>query len=170
MLPVCHSGFRLIVRIFVFTYLHLIRNMKKILYLFVVLLFTSATTQAQPSKDEKEVASAVATLRQGMLDGDKNVLDQVTAADLTYGHSTGTLEDKATFIRVLASGENDFVTMDVTEQTIKVLGNTAIVRHNIAAQTNNGGTPGSTKLGVLLVWQKQQGKWKLVARQAFKLT
>ncbi len=144
--------------------------MKKVFYLFVVLFITSWAAQAQQSKDEKDVAAAVATLRQGMLDGNKTVLDQVTSADLTYGHSNGILEDKATFISVLASGENDFVTMDVTEQTVKVLGNTAIVRHKIAAQTNNGGTPGSTKLGVLLVWQKQQGKWKLVARQAFKLT
>ncbi|RDC65517.1 nuclear transport factor 2 family protein [Adhaeribacter pallidiroseus] len=144
--------------------------MKKVLYLFVVLFITALAAQAQQSKDEKEVAAAVATLRQGMLDGNKTVLDQVTSADLTYGHSNGKLEDKATFISVLASGENDFVTMDVTDQTIKVLGNTAVVRHNFSAKTNNGGTPASTKLAVLLIWQKQQGKWKLIARQATKLT
>lgn len=105
-----------------------------------------------------------------MMDGDKNLLDQVTSPDLTYGHSNGKIEDKATFIQVLASGENDFVTMDIAEQTIKLVGNTAMVRHNLSAQTNNGGTPGSTKLGVLLIWQKQRGTWKLIARQAFKLT
>ena len=143
--------------------------MKKVLGLFLAVFVLSFTTFAQ-SKDEKDVATAVANLRKGMLDGDKNLLDQVTAADLSYGHSNGNIEDKATFIRVLASGENDFVTMDVTDQTIKILGNTAVVRHNFSAQTNNGGTPGSTKLGVLLVWQKQAGKWKLIARQAFKLT
>lgn len=142
--------------------------MKKVLSLFLTVFVLSITTFAQ-SKDEKEVAAAVANLRKGMLDGDKNLLDQVTAADLSYGHSNGNIEDKATFIRVLASGENDFVTMDVSDQTIKIVGNTAVVRHNFSAQTNNGGTPGSTKLGVLLVWQKQAGNWKLVARQAFKL-
>lgn len=143
--------------------------MKKVIYLFLALFITSLAVQAQ-SPDEKEVAAAVANLRKGMLDGDKNLLDQVTSADLTYGHSNGLLEDKATFIKVLVSGENDFVTMDVTDQTIKLVGNTAIVRHNFTAQTNNGGTPGSTKLAVLLIWQKQQGKWKLIARQATKLT
>ena len=143
--------------------------MKKVLGLFLAVFVLSFNTFAQ-SKDEKDLAAAVANLRKGMLDGDKNLLDQVTAADLSYGHSNGNIEDKATFIRVLASGENDFVTMDVTDQTIKILGNTAVVRHNFSAQTNNGGTPGSTKLGVLLVWQKQAGKWKLIARQAFKLT
>ncbi|PSR53182.1 DUF4440 domain-containing protein [Adhaeribacter arboris] len=143
--------------------------MKKSLYVILTFLVLSVGTQAQ-SKDEKAVAEAVANLRKGMLAGDKNILDQVTSADLSYGHSNGLLEDKATFIKVLVSGENDFVTMDVTDQTIKLVGNTAIVRHNFTAQTNNGGTPGSTKLAVLLIWQKQQGKWKLIARQATKLT
>ncbi len=143
--------------------------MKKSIYLLFTFLVISLSVQAQ-SKDEKAVAEAVSNLRKGMLDGDKDLLDQVTSANLSYGHSNGKIEDKATFIQVLASGENDFVTMDVTDQTIKLLNkNTAIVRHNFSAQTNNGGTPGSTKLGVLLVWQKEQGKWKLVARQAFKL-
>ena len=142
--------------------------MKKVLRLFLIFFALSITTQAQ-TKDEKEVAAAVTNLRKGMMDGDKSLLNQVTATDLSYGHSNGKIEDKATFVQVLASGENDFVTMDISDQTIKLVGNTAIVRHNLAAQTNNGGTPGSTKLGVLLVWQKQQGKWKLIARQAFKL-
>lgn len=145
--------------------------MKKGFFLIFALFVLALTTQAQTSsKDEKEVAAAVATLRQGMLDGNKDVLDQVTASELTYGHSSGKLEDKATFIKVLASGENDFVTMDVFDQTIKVLGNTALVRHNFNADTNDGGKPNKVKLGVLLVWQKQQGNWKLVARQAFKRT
>lgn len=143
--------------------------MKKTLCFLLLVLVGSFKTRAQ-SPDEKDVAAAVANLRKGMMDGDKNLLDQVTSPDLTYGHSNGKIEDKATFIQVLASGENDFVTMDIAEQTIKLVGNTAMVRHNLSAQTNNGGTPGSTKLGVLLIWQKQRGTWKLIARQAFKLT
>ncbi len=142
--------------------------MKKVIYLFLIFTGISISTQAQ-TKDEKDVAAAVENLTKGMIDGNKNLLDQVTSPELSYGHSTGKVEDKATFVQVLASGENDFVTMDVSEQTIKIVGNAAIVRHNFFAKTNNGGTPGTTKLGVLLIWQKQQGNWKLVARQAYKL-
>lgn len=143
--------------------------MKKAVSLVLLLLIVAITTQAQ-SKKEKAVAIAVENLRKGMIDADKNLLDQVTSVDLSYGHSNGKIEDKATFIQVLVSGENDFVTMDVSDQTIKFVGNTAIVRHNFFAKTNNGGTPATTKLGVLQIWQKQQGKWKLIARQACKLT
>ena len=32
----------------------------------------------------------------------------------------------------------------------------------------DGGVPNTIHLGVLLIWQKQAGEWKLLARQAFK--
>ncbi|MEK7226911.1 MAG: nuclear transport factor 2 family protein, partial [Bacteroidota bacterium] len=34
--------------------------------------------------------------------------------------------------------------------------------------TNDGGKPGEVHLLVMLVWQKQGGKWILLARQAVK--
>lgn len=122
------------------------------------------------SKEEKEVQAAVDFLRKAMLDGDKASLDKIAAPELTYGHSSGTIEDKAAFIDALVSGRNDFVTINLSEQTIKMVGNNlALVRHKLKADTNNGGTPGTANIGILLVFQKQQGQWKLLARQAFKL-
>jgi ketosteroid isomerase-like protein len=79
------------------------------------------------------------------------------------------MEDKAAFVKNIASGNSDFVTIKLTDQTIQVDNDVALVRHKLVAQTNNAGTPGTANLGVLLVWKKQQGKWKLLARQAFKL-
>ena len=78
------------------------------------------------------------------------------------------MEDQTAFIEKLASGKSDFVTMDLSEQTITVSGDTALVRHTLNADIKDGGVPNTIKLGVLLVWQKQQGEWKLLARQAFK--
>jgi hypothetical protein len=39
----------------------------------------------------------------------------------------------------------------------------------MTGDTNDNNKPGTVNLGVLLVWQKQKGQWKLLARQAFKL-
>jgi len=138
----------------------------------IALIFCSlATTVALgQSKDEKDVVAAVEFLRKAMLDGDKSALDKIAAPELTYGHSSGTIEDKAAFIDALVSGRNDFVTIDLSEQTVKLVGkDLALVRHKLKADTNNGGTPGTANIGILTVWQKQQGQWKLLARQAFKL-
>jgi ketosteroid isomerase-like protein len=126
------------------------------------------STMAQ-TKEETAVTAAVETLRKAMVDGDKAGLQKVTADQLSYGHSSGRVEDKATFVDNIASGKSDFVTIDLTNQTVAVAGDAAIVRHTLAATTNDGGTPGSVKLNILLVWQKQKGEWKLLARQAVKV-
>ena len=46
----------------------------------------------------------------------------------------------------------------------------AVVRHILKAKTNDGGKPADVHLRVLLIWQKQGGHWKLLARQAVKMT
>jgi ketosteroid isomerase-like protein len=142
--------------------------MKKIFVLIFACLLFAASTFAQ-TKDEKDVTSAVEFMRKAMVDGDRANLTKLAAEDLSYGHSSGKLQNKAEFVEAIASGASDFVTIDLTEQTIKVAGNTAIVRHKLSAQTNDGGKPGSTALGILLIFQKQKGEWKLLARQAYKL-
>ncbi len=140
--------------------------MKRLL-LFLVISATMQLTYAQ-SKDEKAVAQAVENLRKAMVDADKAMLEKLTDARLSYGHSGGNLEDQATFVKQIVSGHSDFVTMDLTEQTITIVGNTAIVRHKLAADTNDNGKPNTVHLRILLVWQKEGGEWKLLARQAVK--
>jgi hypothetical protein len=143
--------------------------MKNTLITFIVFCLACTLALGQ-SKEEKEVTAAVEFLRKAMLDGDKASLDRIAAPELSYGHSSGTIEDKAAFIEALVSGKNDFVTIALSEQTIQMVGNSlALVRHKLKADTNNGGTPGTANIGILLVFQKQQGQWKLLARQAFKL-
>jgi ketosteroid isomerase-like protein len=139
----------------------------KLMSLLLLMCLTGATAFAQ-SKDETAVAAAVETLRKAMVDGDKAALEKIAATELTYGHSGGKLEDKAAFVQALAGGASDFVTIELTEQTITVVGDVAIVRHKLAADTNDGGKPGTVKLAVLTVWKKQGKEWKLLARQAVK--
>lgn len=140
--------------------------MKKLLLMMMTsFLLTAGNAQ---SKDEKAVAQAVEQLRLAMIDPDAGKLDQLVMAELSYGHSGGKIEDKATFIQTLVSGKSDFVTIELQEQTITVVGKTAIVRHVLQAATNDGGKPGQVHLRILLVWQKTKGGWKLLARQAVK--
>lgn len=141
----------------------------KLLSLLLLVNLITVTVMAQ-SKEETAVAAAVETLRKAMVDGDKTALEKIAATELTYGHSSGKLEDKAAFVEAIASGKSDFVSIDLTEQTITVSGDVAIVRHKLAAETNDGGKPGTVKLAILTVWKKQGKEWKLLARQAVKLT
>lgn len=120
------------------------------------------------SKDEKAVGQAVESLRKALLDGDKASLEKIADNRLSYGHSSGKIEDKAAFVEALVSGKSDFVTLNLSDQTITVAGNTAIVRHTLDGDTKDNGQAGTVHLNVLLVWVKEGGGWKLLARQAVR--
>ena len=141
--------------------------MRKIYLLLLCVVMTNIVNGQ--SKAESKVASAVENLKQAMLSGNRSALNDIAANDLSYGHSSGKIENKTAFVESIASGKSDFVTLDLNDQTIKVSGKTALVRHKLSAQTNDNGKPGTVNLGVLLVFQKQKGAWKLLGRQAFKL-
>lgn len=119
--------------------------------------------------EEQQVAAAVETLRKAMIDADKTTLEKIAADQISYGHSSGLIENKAAFVQNIVSGNSDFVTIDLSEQTISIAGDVALVRHKLVAETNNNGQPGKANIGVLLVWKKQARQWRLLARQAFKL-
>jgi hypothetical protein len=145
---------------------------------FIILLFAlplfggvlmAQQTPVESTKEDKAVAAAVESLRKAMVDPDKATLEHLTMDALSYGHSSGVVQDKAAFIEQLVSGKSDFVTIELTAQTISVVEKTAIVRHILSATTNDGGKPGTVKIGILLIWQKYRGEWRLLARQAVKL-
>ncbi len=144
-------------------------NAFKILLLAAVLVGCLIPAGAVAQKTEQGVADAVEKLRKAMIDPTDASLQALVSDNLSYGHSSGKLEDKAEFIRALVSNESDFKTIDLTEQTITLVDNTALVRHKLSAETANKGVAGSAHLAVLLVWVHQKGDWKLLARQAVKI-
>jgi hypothetical protein len=119
---------------------------------------------------EPAVAAAAERLRIAMIDPAPAALGALVAEDLSYGHSGGRVDTKASFIGDLVAGKSDFVAITISDQTVKVVdGQTAIVRHTLAADTLDSGKPGKVALKILGVWQKQGGDWKLLARQAVRI-
>lgn len=141
---------------------------RRLLSIFLSSVISIMSLNAQSSA-ESAVLKRVEALRRAMIDADARALDELTSEDLSYGHSNALVEDKKRFREKLVSGESDFITMDLTEMTVNVTGKTALVRCRLEGKTSDGGKPGQAKLHVLMVWQKQGGNWKLLARQATKL-
>ena len=121
------------------------------------------------SKTGKEgaVSAAVDALHKAMMAADKSALDKLAAAELSYGHSSGRLENKAEFIEAIVSGKSGFSGIELEGQTINVVDKMAIVRHTFHATQKKSGE--RVKLFNLTIWLQQQDQWKLVARQAAKL-
>lgn len=142
--------------------------MKKISFVLLILLATT-TLQAQ-AKAHTQVADANERLRKAMVDGNRQILESLAAKELSYGHSGGHIDDKKEFVEKIAGGQSDFLSIDLSEQTIMVSGKTAIVRHILSAKTHDRGKePSDIRLRIILVWQKKGGTWKLLARQAVKM-
>src|SRR5688572_14323986 len=55
---------------------------------------------------EGAVTAAVEAFRKAMVAGDRSALEKLTADELTYGHSSARLEDKAQFVESLADGKS----------------------------------------------------------------
>ena len=143
--------------------------MKYFVAIITVVLFQFSVLAQNKSKDEIAIAARVETLRQAMIDADGTKLKELTSTGLSYGHSSGVVQNQATFIEKIANGESDFVTIEFQNQTIENVGDNAIVRHDLVAHTKDGGVDKDIKIGIMLVWQKQKNKWLLIARQAYKL-
>lgn len=134
----------------------------------IVTLFSTFCLQAQ-SREEDKVAKTVESLRMAMISADSNQLAALTSEKLSYGHSSGLIENKKEFIEKLTSGKSDFITMDLSDQTIIVSDQVALVRHTLRASIMDGGQSGQLALKVLLVFEKSGRKWLLIARQAVRI-
>jgi hypothetical protein len=130
-------------------------------------LLRSSSAMAQ-SADETAVAQAVEALRKAFLGQEKVQLEALCAEQLSYGHSDGRVENKAQFINGVMTRKAIFKSLTLSDHTIAIVGTDAIARHTWTSESETDGKPTSTKIGVLQVWQKQDGTWKLLARQSFR--
>jgi ketosteroid isomerase-like protein len=130
-------------------------------------LWRSSSALAQ-SADEAAVAQAVEALRQAVVSQDTPQLEALCVEQLSFGHSDGRVETKAQYIQGVMTRKAILKALTLSEQTVVIVGNNAIVRHTAVSESETDGKLTSTKLGVLQVWQKQGGSWQLLARQAFR--
>ena len=121
------------------------------------------------SNEEAAVLQAVDALTKAMLDADRAKLEELVADQLSYGHSSGVIQTKAQFVDAIINKEPVYKAISLSEPSTAIAGNNAIVRHKATVDYENAGKAASANIGVLQVWIKQDGRWKLLARQAFKL-
>jgi ketosteroid isomerase-like protein len=119
--------------------------------------------------DEAAVKQAVEEMRTAYLKKDKAKLEAMTAPQLTYSHSDGRIQDKAEFIKGVMDRKGNVKSLEYPDLKIHVAGDVAIARHLWVSETEADGKTTNTKIGVMQVWQKQNGGWKLLARSSYKL-
>ena len=123
------------------------------------------------SADEDAVAKSVEAFRAAQVAADAKAFDALCAAELSYSHSDGRVEDKAAFIANATNGKSKFVSLKYEDPKVRVVGPAAIVRFHWLgeAEAVADGKKSSTNLHILMNWQKQGSDWKLLSRAATKL-
>jgi ketosteroid isomerase-like protein len=120
--------------------------------------------------DEEAVAKRVEAFRSAQVAADAKAFDGLCAAELSYSHSDGRVEDKATFIKNATAGKSRFLSLEYKDPSIRVVGDVAIVRFHWLGVSESipDGKKNSTNLHILMNWQKQGGEWKLLSRASTK--
>ena len=127
---------------------------------------TDAVAQAG---DQALVAQAVEAFRKAMKAGDRAQFEALCAPEMSYGHSAGKIQTKAEFIAEATNGKSTWKSLDLSDIKNSIAGNNAISRFILTGETESEGNLTPVKIGVLMVWQKQENAWKLLARQAYRI-
>ena len=123
------------------------------------------------SADEDAVVKSVEAFRAAQVAADAKAFDVLCAAELSYSHSDGRVEDKATFIANATNGKSKVLSLEYQDPKIVVVGPAAIVRFHWVGEAESvaDGKKSSTNLHILMNWQKQGADWKLLSRASTKL-
>jgi ketosteroid isomerase-like protein len=131
-------------------------------------VFSAFATEAD---EAAAVAKSVEAFRLAQIATDAKALDNLCAPELSYSHSDGRVEDKATFIANATSGKTKFLSLAYDDVTIRVVGTAAIVRFHWVGESESmaDGKKSATNLHILMNWQKQGAAWRLLSRASTKL-
>jgi len=126
---------------------------------------------ATEADEEAAVAKKVEAFRAAQFAADPKALEALCAPELSYSHSDGRVEDKATFVANATSGKSKFLSLAYEDLNVRVVGTAAVVRFHWVGESEAvaDGKKNATNLHILMNWQKQEGDWKLLSRASTKL-
>ena len=138
-------------------------------FFYILLIgFLPMRSYSQNASQQTEVMMKTASLRSALLNKDSVGLANLLADDVSYGHSNGMIQTKSELIRDVISRVQDYQSINPSDMSVRVYGNTAIVNMKAKVKLLSSGNPMDLNLAMVLVWIKKDTDWKLEARQAVK--
>jgi hypothetical protein len=120
--------------------------------------------------DEDAIAKNLETFRASQAAGKTDGVAAVCAEELSYSHSSGAIDTKASLVEGINKANYKWTTLEYKNPTIRVVGPVAIVRFNfVGEQEFTDGKKTPQNLAILMNWVKQGNDWKLLSRAATKL-
>lgn len=145
--------------------------MKKALFI-AMFSFLSAAVWAQ-SKQEKELVARTYLLSRTVFGTkDSLTIEDLFAKKASYGHSGGKIETREEAIRGITQNLSTYRDTAISDiSVVATADDVAIVRHRFKANEHKAdGTVTPLHFTIMLVWVKEKGKWRLMGRQAVRLS
>lgn len=139
--------------------------MKKVLavgVLCVVALSLAAGRSA--AKDEDEIKKLEQDWAQAVPNSGAAAIDHYAAEDILMISPGGRVMNKAQYKMNLSSGDLKFESMELSDITVHVYGDTAVVVGTHTLRGTYNGQDISGRYRVTDTWVKRNGKWQVVAR------
>ena len=141
-----------------------------ILFIGVIAITSCASSTDQKQLDKEMVLQTLKKFDDAVIARDEATLNAITATNLSYGHSSGKIQDKAEFVDDVVNGSFQFISITNDDQSVNISENVAIVRHILSADATNAGQPAKVHIGIIMVFQLDENdKMVLLARQAYRL-
>lgn len=142
--------------------------MKKLVFILFMSI-SSLIVSAQAGKDA-EVWTKVEALNKAIFETkDSATIQELVAENVTYGHSTGLLENKPVMLHNAVNSAESYSNLSLERLSTTTAGPTVIVRYILRGDVSKGDDKYPLNIAILQVWGKNKGKWMLFARQAVKV-
>jgi hypothetical protein len=140
----------------------------------VLVVFAVATTLSAPlfaTDDAREATlrSAEQDRFAAQVDANAKVLGQLLDDGLEYVHSNGELDSKKSFIDSLTSGKRDYVSSVASIETVRIFGDTAVIRGKVKVTVADSGQSKDLHIGYTDVWLWKDGRWQMTAWRSARL-
>jgi hypothetical protein len=138
--------------------------------LFILSLSFSTSFVFGQSHKEAEVWAKVEALNKAVFETkDSAAIQDLVAENVTYGHSTGLLENKPVMLHNAVHSLESYKNLSLERLSTTYAGPTVIIRYILRADVSKEGSTYPLNIAIMQVWGKEKGKWQLFARQAVKV-
>ena len=130
-------------------------------------VLTFAQTGASDNSGaEQQVKQLEQQVRTAVIQGDTSVLEKYLSDDYVAIAPNGQEMDKTRSIQDLKNGTVKYSAIDVTDDRVRMYGDTAIYTGNANVRMTVNGQPQPGEVRATIVWAKQNGQWKRASFQA----
>ncbi|MEL6984354.1 MAG: nuclear transport factor 2 family protein [Actinomycetota bacterium] len=114
-------------------------------------------TEVEAAEDQRWAAQLAA---------DTEALSELLADELSYTHSNGLVDTKASFLDAIANKVFDYRSADRSDVNLNVIGDTAVIAGRVAMLVVAGSREVNLDSRYSAVWARRDGRWQFVCWQS----